>query len=74
MAPQGITGKAEACSSPAMAGVLSAAAVKSSANMAQSAYAIISHLWFLTTKSCHQKEPELASETLGLGRKMEQGE
>lgn len=74
MAPQGITGNAEACSSPAMAGVLSAAAVKSSANMAQSAYAIISHLRFLTTKSCHQKEPELAPETLGLGRKMEQGE
>lgn len=70
----GFTGKAEPCSSPAMARLLSAAAVKSSANMAQSVYAIISHLWFLTTKSCDQREPELVPETLGLARKMEQGE
>ena len=51
-----------------MAGVLSAPAVKPSVNMAQSAYATISHLWFLTTKSCYQRQPEPAPETLRLGQ------
>lgn len=48
--------------------VLNIPAVMASVSVAQSVYATISHLWFLTTESCHQKQLEPALETLGPGQ------
>lgn len=50
------------------AGVPSTPAVAPSVSAAQSTYASISHLWFLTTEPVHQSRPEPAPETLGPGQ------
>ena len=50
------------------AGVPSTAAAAPSVSEAQSAYAPMSHLCFLTTEPVHQSRPEPTPETLGPGQ------
>lgn len=50
------------------AGVPRTPAAAPSVSEAQSAYASVSHLWFLTTEPVHQSRPEPTPETLGPGQ------